>query len=121
VRPKGRGWSRKFASESLAKEFATSWRRELYATPFDHPDPVHNSPTDDELGMLPLWERLDKTQRLNLVHLVLAAPHQETPDLSAFEPLNAGCRRFMRAVLGVEQLCVNSQDPQLDEVSTVTR
>ena len=106
VRPKGRGWKRKFASESLADEFATTWRREIYATPFDHPDPVHNSPTDDELGMLPLWERLDKTQRLNLVHLVLAAPHQAMPDLSAFEPLDAGCRRFMSAVLGVSRFVV---------------
>src|SRR5690349_11620800 len=36
VRPKGRGWNRKFASETLAKDFATTWRRDLYATPFDH-------------------------------------------------------------------------------------
>ena len=84
VRPNGRGWNRKFASETLAQEFAISWRRELYSTSFDHPDPVHNSPTDDELGMLPLWERLDKPQRLKLVHIVLASPHQTIPDLSTF-------------------------------------
>ena len=101
VRPNGRSWRRKFASETLALEFATSWRRELYSKPFDHPDPVHNWPTDDERAMLPLWERLDKDERLELVHLVLSAPHREMPDLSLFEPLDDACRRFMGVVLGV--------------------
>ncbi|HEV8134640.1 MAG TPA: hypothetical protein VGP85_08185 [Pyrinomonadaceae bacterium] len=101
VRPRGRSWNRRFASETLAKEFATSWRRELYSTSFVHPDPVHNSPTDDELGMLTFWEHLDKAQRLKLVHLVLAAPHQEMPDFSIFEPLDPSCRKFMSTVLGV--------------------
>lgn len=109
VRPNGRSWQRKFASETLAREFATSWRRELYSKPFDHPDPVHNSPTDDERETLPLWVRLDKDQRQELVHLVLAAPHREMPDLSLFEPLDPACRRFMGAVLGVgREVPVNS-------------
>ena len=109
VRPNTRGWNRRFASETLAKEFATRWRRELYSTTFDHPDLVHNSPTDDELGMLPFWERLDKAQRLKLVHLVLAAPYQTMPDFSMFEPLDPSCRKFLSTVLGVGvQISVSS-------------
>ena len=101
VQANGRRGEPKFASEMEAREFATSWRRELYSKPFDHPDPVHNSPTDDERAMLPLWERLDKNQRLELVRLVLSAPHLEMLDLSLFEPMDAACRRFMGVVLGV--------------------
>ena len=101
VRPNGRSWKRKFASEMLAQDFATSWRRELYSKPCDHPDPVYNWPTDDERQTLPLWERLNKDQRLKLVHLALSAPHREMPDLSLFEPLDPACRRFLGVVLGV--------------------
>lgn len=32
---------RKFAMETLAKEFANHWRRELWKQDFEHPDPVH--------------------------------------------------------------------------------
>lgn len=101
VRPRGRSWDRKFASEPLARQFATFWRRELYSERFDHPDPVHNPPTNDELGALSFWERLDKTQREQLVRLVLAAPHRSLPDLSSFGPIEASYLEFMRTVLGV--------------------
>ena len=42
----------KFAHEKLAEEFANEWRGKLWAEWFDHPDPVHNPPTDDELRNL---------------------------------------------------------------------
>ncbi len=45
---------RKFASETLAQEFADEWRRKLWAQPFDHPDPVHNPPNKEELRALRL-------------------------------------------------------------------
>jgi hypothetical protein len=102
VRPKGRGWDRKYASEPLARQFANEWRRELFAGPFDHPDPVHNAPTEDELGTLSLWERLDKPQREKLVRLVLGAPHPTLPDLSTFGTLAPDQLKFLRHVLGHE-------------------
>jgi hypothetical protein len=40
---------RKYASETKAQDFADKWRRQLWLYPFDHPDPVHNPPTEDEL------------------------------------------------------------------------
>jgi hypothetical protein len=43
---------RKFALEKRAQEFAMHWCGELWAKPFDHPDPVHNPPTPGELMML---------------------------------------------------------------------
>ena len=39
---------RRFASETLAEEFAHQWRRTLWSAHFDHPDPVHNPPGDGE-------------------------------------------------------------------------
>jgi hypothetical protein len=43
---------RKYAMETKAEEFAISWYQRLWSQPFDHPDPVHNSPTDVELEVL---------------------------------------------------------------------
>jgi len=42
----------KFAHEKLAEEFANEWRGKLWAEIFEHPDPVHNPPTDEELRTL---------------------------------------------------------------------
>ncbi len=39
---------KKFALEKLAQEFADYWRQELWATYFNHPDPVHNAPDMEE-------------------------------------------------------------------------
>jgi len=49
VDPKAHSPRRQFADERLASEFAVTWRRRLWAEPFDHPDPVHNKPSSDEL------------------------------------------------------------------------
>ncbi len=40
---------REFASETLAQDFAEHWRRELWSRRFDHPDPVHNRPSPEEV------------------------------------------------------------------------
>ena len=40
---------RRFASETKAQEFADQWRKQLWNEIFDHPDPVHNRPTLEEL------------------------------------------------------------------------
>jgi hypothetical protein len=47
-----RSLRRKFAKETRAQEFANYWRRELWSSWFDHPDPVHNRATGDELERL---------------------------------------------------------------------
>jgi hypothetical protein len=43
---------RKFASETKAQDFAMYWCRRLWSMTFDHPDPVHNAPSDAELAAL---------------------------------------------------------------------
>jgi Flp pilus assembly protein TadD len=49
VDEKAKRIKRKFASETRAQEFAEHWCRELWSQPFDHPDPVHNPPTPEEI------------------------------------------------------------------------
>ena len=49
VDPSAKTNRRRFASESLAREFANHWRRTLWSQRFDHPDPVHNPPETEEL------------------------------------------------------------------------
>jgi hypothetical protein len=46
----------KFAHEKLAHEFAAEWRSCLWSQPFAHPDPVHNSPSREELDVLYRFE-----------------------------------------------------------------
>jgi len=52
VRPKARRVRRRFASETLAQQFADFWRRRLWSTPLDHADPVHHRPHEVELAAL---------------------------------------------------------------------
>jgi hypothetical protein len=47
IDPKRKAGTRDIAGEKLAQQFADQWRRELWATPFDHPDQVHNPPVID--------------------------------------------------------------------------
>ena len=49
VDDKARSDRRRFASQTKAQEFADQWRKQLWEDPFDHPDPVHNRPTAEEL------------------------------------------------------------------------
>ncbi len=43
---------RQFASETIAQEFANDWRKRLWSKPFDHPDPIHNPATEEELAQI---------------------------------------------------------------------
>jgi hypothetical protein len=91
---------RKFASETRAQEFADELRRTLYSEPFEHPDPVHNTPTIEELSMFEVWNRLDKTVRGQLVNLVLAQRSIDNAARSLFEPMTVEQRRFFHRVVG---------------------
>jgi hypothetical protein len=107
VLPKSKHWDRKYASERLAKEFAHKWRDKLWSQEFDHPDPVHNPPREDELAMIPLWEELDKQQRFKLVDLALRAPHERLPDLSPFGKMEQIQHGFL-----TRALCHNDLEKQ---------
>ncbi|NOZ23163.1 MAG: conjugal transfer protein TraF [Planctomycetes bacterium] len=50
IDPKEKSVRRRFAGERKAQEFADEWRKTLWSQPFDHPDPVHNPPTKQELA-----------------------------------------------------------------------
>jgi hypothetical protein len=52
VDPKAQRLKRRFAGETMAQEFADYWRARLWSHALDHPDPVHNPPTWDELAAL---------------------------------------------------------------------
>jgi hypothetical protein len=99
VNPKSKHWDRKYADEKLAQEFADYWRAELWQTVFEHPDPVHHPPRDDEMETIVLWERLDKRQRFQLVRLALGAPHARMPDLAPFGPMHPPQQRFLARAL----------------------
>lgn len=43
---------RKYAGETKAREFANYWRKKLGTERFDHPDPIHNPPSKEELRLL---------------------------------------------------------------------
>ena len=58
VDPAAKALRRRYASETLAQEFANSWRRALWAQHFDHPDPAHNPPSRDELQDASKEERM---------------------------------------------------------------
>ena len=45
---RSRGEYRKFAREGKAQDFAMYWCKHLWSVPFDHPDPVHNPPDENE-------------------------------------------------------------------------
>jgi hypothetical protein len=49
VNDQARSHRLKFAREKLAEEFAVEWCARLWSERFDHPDPVHNPPTKEEI------------------------------------------------------------------------
>ncbi|MCP4343964.1 MAG: hypothetical protein GY795_00375 [Desulfobacterales bacterium] len=48
ILPKSKSPRRKFAGETKAQNFVELWRRKLWSEYFDHPDPVHNPPSEKE-------------------------------------------------------------------------
>ncbi len=99
VNPKSKNWNRKYASETIAQDFADVWRRKLFIEPFDHPDPIHNPPTNEELSWISIWEGFNKKQRFALVDLVLNAPFNEFPDISVLGELQDNNIEFLKRVL----------------------
>ncbi len=47
---KAKSARRKYAREGKAQESAMHWCRTLWREPFDHPDPVHNKPSKQEIA-----------------------------------------------------------------------
>jgi hypothetical protein len=52
IDPHSRSPRLKFAHEKLADQFALDWRHRLWSKTFDHPDPVHNAPSAEELAAI---------------------------------------------------------------------
>jgi hypothetical protein len=52
IDPAAKRLQRQFASETKAQEFAAEWREKLWSEPFNHPDPVHNQASAEELESL---------------------------------------------------------------------
>ena len=52
INPRSKSIRRQYAGERKAQEFANRWRESLWSTPFDHPDPVHNPPAEEELRLI---------------------------------------------------------------------
>ncbi len=47
---KAKSARRKYAREGKAQEFAMHWCRALWREPVDHPDPVRNKPSKQEIA-----------------------------------------------------------------------
>lgn len=52
IKERPRQSRRRFAHEARADEFAKAWREQLWSERFDHPDPVHNRPSEEELELV---------------------------------------------------------------------
>ena len=72
---------RRFAGETKAQQFADLWRKRLWSERFDHPDPIHNSPTDEEL------ERLDQHEIQETVDSAFASGALAESPRSAVGPV----------------------------------
>ena len=62
---------RRFAREPVARAFAAELRGWLYSQPFEHPDPIHFAPSEEELAMRPWWDSLDKQMRFEIAWHIL--------------------------------------------------
>ena len=70
---------RRFAGENAAQELADRWREELWSTPFEHADPVHNPPTAEETAALSRWGEAHAEYRRGLAASdAVALRHHET-------------------------------------------
>jgi hypothetical protein len=69
VEEKAKSVRRRFAVETRAQEFAEHWCRELWSQPFDHPDPVHNAPSCEELELVrDHWRAAHLDYKQGLLH-----------------------------------------------------
>lgn len=99
VNAKSKNMKRKFADEKISRDFSDKWRRKLFSTNFDHPDLIHNPPSDEEFAFISVWEQLNKKQRFDLVNLVLNSPHDKLPDISIFGEIENSHISFLNRAL----------------------
>jgi tetratricopeptide (TPR) repeat protein len=96
---KAKTWRRQFACETLAQDFAESWCRELWAQPFDHPDPVHSAPTPEELAAVREgWTAANADYKSGLFHT------QSKRYDEAVQLLTRAVERFSSHALALELL-----------------
>lgn len=109
--------NRRFADETLARQFAADMRGELYSQAFEHTDPVHNAPTDEELAMRSCWDALDKQQRwLVGSHVVELRYRSGVLDV----PMSDGQRAFVERCVrppGYEPIPMRLRSHQLERLS----
>lgn len=99
VLPKSANPRRKFASETLAQEFADTWRRRLWSQPFDHRDPVHNPPSEAELHAVKTgWIEA------NLAYKRGHGLHKAKKDFEAIPFLRDAVRLYPDHALALERL-----------------
>jgi hypothetical protein len=48
IDPKAKSIRRMYAQQRKTDEFTSYWRKQLWSEHFDHPDPVHNPPSQEE-------------------------------------------------------------------------
>ena len=90
---------RRFAHETLAQDFAEHWCRELWSQPFDHPDPVHNAPTPQELAAVQEgWAAANADYKTGLLR------KQSERYEEAVQLLTRAVDRFPRHTLALEML-----------------
>lgn len=102
------GWDGEFGHEAVARELANEWHGRLYSEPFDHSDPVHNAPTDDELACIPWFESLDKPMRAELTRTHLKDPGR---DLAYLGDLPAPVSRFLQKCQARTSIATTRQRP----------
>ena len=51
IRERARSVRLEYAREKLAQKFADEWRKRLWSSRFEHPDPAHNPPSVRELNL----------------------------------------------------------------------
>jgi tetratricopeptide (TPR) repeat protein len=66
---KAKNENRKFASETKAQDFAEFWCKKLWSEHFDHSDPVHNSPSQEEMEQLTkFWKEAHSEYKKGLIY-----------------------------------------------------
>jgi hypothetical protein len=111
----GDPWRGEPAHEVRAQEFANDWRGRLYSERFDHPDPVHNVPTDDEREAGSYWQSLDKEYRMRVTRIVVG---EWSPGLMSLGALPAAADRFLRRLVRSGPVRRGEEAPAADPTRT---
>jgi len=96
---KAKNVRRKFASETRAQDFAEYWCHKLWSRPFDHPDPVHNSPHPQEIAALRVrWSATHNDYKKGLLR------EQERNYEEAVRLFARAVERYPRHAMALERL-----------------